>query len=33
MKLKLSFQYKDNYGLDRRLLSFFLIKVEGFDIR
>lgn len=33
MKLKLSFQYKDNYGLDRRPLSLSLIKEEGFDTR
>lgn len=33
MKLKLSVQYKDNYGLDRRPLSLSLIKAEGFDTR
>lgn len=33
MKLKLSFQYEDNYGLDRRPLSLSLIKAEGFDTR
>lgn len=31
MKLKLSVQYKDNHGLDRRPLSLSLIKAEGFD--